>query len=292
MAKPMSKKKVKGKKMPKKQPQKKQRLDKAAKDYAKLLADPCYGMITAPLYNSSGTGNFVRLENDFILGAEATSIGAAVIFTPGLLTSSAGPSGTVIPTTVVASDGGAITWAESYANQCGSGFRANMGSCRAVAACIQVSFIGAELNRAGVVSLTQTTRGNAVAATNLGAVRSLSERVVKMPDGTLEIKLVPNAKNAEFMITDATAKTDAAELPSLVVSVSGIPNSTGVRIRQVQIIEWVPFVGVGVISNTLVSDSLHTLQEVLALMHRNNPGWQYELLTGLGAYAAKTLTWI
>jgi hypothetical protein len=267
------------------------RLDEPAREFAKLLNDPCYGRIVAPVYGSSGSGNLMRLESDFILGAEATSVGAACIFVPGLLSSSTYLAGVVTPSTVVNSDSGAIVWSQNYPAQPGAALVGSIGTCRAVSACMQVSFLGSELNRSGVVSLTQTSYGNAAGFLSLAAIRSGAERVVKLPDGTLEIKLVPTAKNADFNQV-AGAKSDAVELPALTMSVSGIPSSTGVRVRLVQVLEWQPTQNTGIVNNTIVSKSYSTLQAVVSEMNEKRPGWQYELITGLGAYAAKTITWI
>lgn len=267
-------------------------LDPGARDYARLLNDPCYGKITAPIFDSVGTGNYVRVEADFILGAEATSVGCAVIFTPGLLTPSSSLSGTRIPTTVVNSDAAAIVWAESYANQCGAGFRANCGAVRAIAGCLQATYLGPEQTRAGICALMQTSMGNASQYNTVGGLRSASDRVMKIPDETVEIKLIPAAKNADFISCDTTAKADALQLPSLVYSCSGIPVSTGIRIRLVQILEWMPFTSVGVVNTTSGAESRATLSAVLAEMHKRNPSWQYELLGSAAQLASKAAAWL
>lgn len=264
-------------------------LDAEARKYAKLINDPCYGPITAPIYQSSGSGQFVRIESDFILGAEATSVGAACIFTPGLVTVNG--DGLIKPNAVVASDSAAITWAQDTLAQCGTTFALTAGAVRAVSACLQVSFVGSELSRAGVVSLAQMSRQVAVTYTSLAKLRGGADRVVRMPDGVLELKLSPQAKNADFQTT-GTANLDVSELPCLVMSTSGIPASTGVRVRLVQVLEWLPLSGTGIVNGTIATASNSSLQQVLAAMYKSNPQWQYELLTGLGAYAAKTIAWL
>lgn len=270
------------------------RLDAPAREFAKLLNDPCYGNLVNPVYSSSGSGNFVRVESDFILGAEATSVGAALLFTPGYVV----PAGSlatnvIVPTTVVNSDTGAITWTASTNLQPGLGMVNMLGSARCVAACVQVSYVGSELSRAGVVSLSQTTRAVAVGATTTAQMRSMAQRVVRMPDGVLEVKMAPNGATMDFIACDAglgSVLTD--DLPTLCVGVSGIPGNTGVRFRLVQVLEWLPKAASGAITNSTQSESTATLTMVLAELKRARPDWQYELLTGLGAYAAKALTWI
>lgn len=293
MAKKQAKRTPKGKK---KAPQRSQalgpvkRLDADARAFARLLNDPCYGKIVGPIYQSSGTGLFVRLESDFIIGAEATAVGSACIFVPGLI--STGGEGLIQPLSVVTSDTSAISWTPNTTNQCGATFAGSTSSVRAVAACLQVSFVGSELNRAGVISLAQMTKQTAMSYTTLAKLRSGAERVVRVPDGVLEIKLSPMAKNADFQTTTSTALTDTGEMPALVMSCSGIPASTGVRVRLIQVVEWTPAAGAGVTNPSTAVNSSSSLQTILGAMTQANPQWQYDLLTGLGAYAAKAVAWL
>lgn len=268
-------------------------LDVEARSYARLLNDPCYSAIVRPVYSSSGSGNFVRVETDFILGAEASSIGAACLFTPGLMSPMGGiVSGVVTPTTVVSGDTAAIVWNNNLGLQPGVGMVNMFGSTRAVAACLQISFVGSENARSGVVSMTQTTRDAAVATTSLAQMRSVSTRIVRMPDGVLEVKLSPTAANQNFLPCNAATTALGNEHPTLAVSVSGIPSSTGVRFRLVQVLEWLPAGGAGIMTNSDVSSSKNTLTSVISAMQAANPSWQYDLLVGLGAYAAKTIAWL
>lgn len=266
-------------------------LDAGGKEYARLLADPCYGKLTTPLYDSVGSGNLVRLESDFILGAEATSVGCAVLFTPGLI-STTGSSGVTIPTTVVNSDSGTITWSPAYANQPGYAMRTSFGAVRAVSACMQVSYVGAEQTRAGVIALGQTNLGQAILNTTTSALRGMAERVVRTPDGVLEIKMKPNAHSSTFVTVGDPTVDAPLENPCLVCSVTGIPSSVGIRIRLVQVLEWMPATGMGVQLSATSLFTKNTLLEVLRYLGEKNPSWQYDLLTGLGAYAAKTITYI
>lgn len=269
------------------------RLDVPAKKYAMLLNDPCYSDLVCPVYSSGGSGNFVRVESDFILGAEATSVGAAIIFTPGLVTPATGvQAGVVIPSTVVNSDTGTITWSNDIAKTPGYGMASMFGSTRAIAACLQVSYVGSEQTRAGIVSLCQTSRDAALSATSVAAMRSVSQRVVRMPDGVLEVKLAPFGDSATFLPCETASTLSANQMPSLAVSVSGIPASTGVRFRLVQVLEWMPRGNSGALTDVTQTDSSNTLTSVLSALHAARPEWQYELLTGLGAYAAKAITFI
>lgn len=284
---------------PKQQPKPKSRaknrsgligLDRSAREYAKLLNDPCYASIVRPVYDSPGTGQMVRVESDFILGAEATSVGAAIFFVPGVLSASAAYGSVGIPTTVVNSDTATIVWQGGTAFQPGYSLRGGYSAVRAISACAQLSFVGSELNRAGVVSMAQMTVAEASTLTTVAAIRSASERVVKMPDGVLEIKLAPNSTSPMF--SPISGADSYNQQPCLVLSASGIPSSTGVRIRLITVFELMPNTGSGIMSSTATSESQSTLGVILGAMQKANPQWRYELLTGLGAYAAKAITWI
>lgn len=265
-------------------------LDNAARDYAKLLADPCYGNIVPSTYSSAGSGNFIRLESDFILGAEATSVGAAIIFTPGLL-SLANSCAVQIPTTVVNSDSSTIVWTSGTTLQPGYNFAGTIGACRAVSACLQVSYVGPEQTRAGLVALYQTTTGAALNAVTTAAMRSTAERVVRTPDSVLEIKLKPTPAN-EGMVSPLSVNYDYTNMPALCACVTGIPSSTGMRFRLVQVLEWVPKAASGVISSAMEGTSNNTTTQVLRAMDAANPHWQYELLSGIASVGVKALTWI
>lgn len=268
-------------------------LDAAAKRYARLVNDPCYADLSLPTYAAAGTGLLMRVESDFILGAEATSVGAAVVFTPGLNSVTAGSRSVTIPTTVVNADTATITWVDAPTSSCpGGGMASIMTQCRAVAACLQISFVGSELQRAGVVSLSQSTYQTATSMSTTAQIRANSERVVRMPDGVLEIKLAPTDLNANFAPAAALAAPDKYMMPCLVASVTGIPSSTGVRVRCVQVLEWTPAASDGVVMSTKSADSDSTLAGIIRFLQTARPDWQYELITGLGAYAAKAITWI
>lgn len=264
-------------------------LDAMAKSYAKLLADPCYGRLTMPLYNSAGTGQLVRVETDFILGAEATSVGAAVIFTPGIVNASTGSCGVIIPTTVVASDSATITWSSSFSRTPGYGMAGLFGSVRVVSACLQAQYVGPEQTRAGIFSMGQMSRGAAVQFTTLSDIRSSGERVLRTPDGTAEIRLAPTGDSDSFNAVDGAGAGLPNEkmLPSLVFCASGIPSSTGIRIRLVQVLEWTPKPGSGADATTISNSSGNSLTHVLTALEKANPNWRYDLLTGMAAYAPR-----
>jgi hypothetical protein len=183
-------------------------------------------------------------------------------------------------------------WQNSIFQQPGYGLSGIAGAVRAVSACIQVSYIGSENSRAGIVSLHQSTLASALTYTSLATARGAADRVVKMPDGTLELKLRPGATSSGFSPVLGALQDDRDGLPCLVATVSGIPGGTGCRFRLVVVYEWIPKVSSGVMTNSMVADSMNSLQMVLNVLDKAKPGWQYDLMTGLGAYAAKSITFL
>lgn len=264
------------------------RLDVGARDYARLLNDPCYGKVVQPLYDASGSGQLLRVETDFTLGGEATSIGAMVLFRTGLL-SAASHTGVLTPTTVVSSDSAPVIWGQGYTKTPGNAFLGMMASVRTVAACLQVQYIGTEQSRSGVIAVGQLPAGAATSANTPALLRGLCGRVVRVPDGVVEIKFTPTAHSEEFRST--TNPTEDLDLPTLCCSVSGLANNTAVRVRCIQVLEWTSKseAGSGTASTITVPSSNNTINQVLRTMGERDPGWQYDLLTGMGAYAAKAV---
>jgi len=267
-------------------------LDAAARSYGRLLADPCYQRTVQPLYNSGGTGQLVRVESDFILGAEATSVGAALIFTPGIINATTGSCGVIIPTTVVNSDTASITWSSAFTRCPGVGMAAMFGSVRAVAACIQMQYVGSEQTRAGVFSMAQMSRGACGLFTTVADIRSSSERVLRVPDGVVEMRWTPTGDSDTFNTVGGTGLGNESALPSLIVTASGIPSSTGIRVRLVQVLEWSPKPGSGADSNSVSTASDNTLGQVLRYMESTAPTWRFDLMSGMAAYAPKLLTFL
>lgn len=228
-------------------------LDAQATAYARLLADPCDGSLTHSTFPGSSGTLISRFETDFVMGSEPTSVGTALFFTPGYMTENALSGGLMVPTTVLATDSGTIGFANSYTLQPGYTFLANNAkSFRSIAACMQVTWTGSELNRQGVVGVGQTNMANCMGGTQtLANLRVLASKVGRMPDTMAEIKLRPNDASYRFVDntlspTLATAQSVYGDLPSLFVTVSGIPGSTGVRIRLVNVVEWMPATATGI----------------------------------------------
>lgn len=259
-------------------PQRIQRgLDQYATDYLKLLVDPCQGALAHACYPGGSGGILTRFESDFILNDTATDKGTAVAFVPGFNSEAGGLNGgmLMVNSTPITTDTQVLTFANSTAGP-GYTFLANNAKAfRCVAACLQISYPGSELSRAGIVGIGQTTLSNflsgAVTPSNL---RVLAQHVGRMPDDMLEVKLRPNEASEKWCdptLSVALATTQAAwgDTPALFATVFGIPVSTGVRIRCVTVVEWLPATATGVNSNPASAPlSRNTQTEVLQIADR------------------------
>lgn len=252
-------------------------LDRSAMQYARLLRDPCNGPLVPSLWPGSEGSLVTRFETDFICFNGATETGGIIVYNPGLALcySNATP---------VTSDTTATQLTSALLPVPGATFLANTaGSYRCVSACAQVMFAGTELNRAGFLGAGVTTfgsyarnllvvAGGAGIVTNPSDVRQSCQKVVRMPDDMLEVKWFPGGGDSLFMEGGNTAMTAAdvvdagAAKNCIQISVSGLPVSTGVRVRFVTVMEWTPRMGQGFVSSMSMPRSRFGVNDILSYL--------------------------
>lgn len=255
-------------------------LDEAGRRYAQLLADPCNGPLVSGPFGDGSSGMVSRFERDIVINNSATDVGAALVFIPGLCE----VQGT---TGAVTNDVAAITFtAIASGDQPGRNFlTSNAGQFRCLAACMQVYWPGSELNRQGIVSLSQMP-ADVVTDAVIGTsdIRSASTYVERMPEGMVEIIWRPSAYETTWQrcnnVSDTT--TDWDKYNALIMSAAGIPVSTGVRVRMVGVYEWIPKPGTGLGLVSLTRNPVHkgSLSTVIDFLDRTGD-WMYN-----GAYKA------
>lgn len=287
-----------------KQPQKKpkttprttvslQKLDKDGLAYAKLLSDPCNAALVSPVYQGTGTGIITRFERDMIVNSSGTDIGSVIYFVPGGWSGSSASVASVWKSTApITSDTVGVAVVKSAVDQPGYGFEGNVGSYRVLAACLQVTYVGSELYRAGVACIGQSTwMGSGVLNPSLSQLRSTAQHVGRVPDGTLEIIMRPNLASETFVDMQNTGVTSLwVDQPCMFASFSGMPVGTGMRVRMVSVVEWVPTTGPGIISRQIITQSDNTLNQVLRWLDNKMPGWDSKVLSAtLTAFKALTL---
>jgi len=224
-------------------------LDAYARDYAALVADPCGARLVEGIYPGGGGGLVSRFESDFVVANGATDTAFAVAFTPGFNSELAGLVGGMLqtPTIPLTSDTGVLTFTNNFGIAPGYAFLANNAKAfRCVSACLQISWPGSELNRQGVVGLGQFTLSNTLGGTvTPAALRVLATHVSRMPDDMLEIVLRPTEASSRWC--DPTLSPTLAfvqevwgDSPTLFATIAGIPSNIGIRVRVINVVEWLP----------------------------------------------------
>lgn len=272
-------------------------LDVAGRAWARLLRDPCNAAMAHPCYTGGGTGYLLRFEWDSVINNSGTDTGAAAYFAPGYYSNCTvdatnfGFGGIGLNSVPITSGSQSLTLISSGvpARQPGYDFLVGAASqFRSVAACIQVTYPGSEQSRAGIVALGQTTLRAARSPVSLDGLRTTATNVSRMVDGTLELRMVPNEASALWCTPgdgpDAPGLVAMDDTPALFVSVAGIPVSTGVRVRFVNVVEWIPKInGVNTPNAEVPPTSRNTTTEVLQALYKAG-SWAYTI-PGAGAFA-------
>jgi len=266
-------------------------LDAPAKAWARLLADPCNAPLASPCYPTSSGGSIIRVERDVVMSTTATSYGGAVIFTPGLFDNTGSGALCSVATLDTSLDNQVLPFSNQYGFQPGNG-NVNWDSVRPVAACLQLMWPGSELNRQGIVSLAVVPTAFAFQSstgTSVQSLRQASPIVSRMPDSVVEVKWRPGEKDNQFnatQIADLTVDSDGRN--SLLATWTGIPGSTGVRVRMVAIYEVSFVASSGYITSVTTNSapaSKHSVNDIFHALDRAGE-WAYSLATGPAAKLA------
>jgi len=263
-------------------------LDSTAAAWAKLLTDPCNAPLTSPCYPSSSGGSLVRVESDGIYGNGATATAGAVLFTPGLMTRNSGLGS--ISYLVGTDDVTNLPWNTAAASSNPGYYTASSWSAyRPVAACMQVSWPGSELNRQGIVSIGQVPAQLGSETANVGQLRTACPIVTRMPETTLEAKFRPGERDGLYNDpTNVNAFTDAQGRNSIMCTWAGLPAATGVRIRLVVVYEYQVAGFSGSVVNLTTnanSASKSSVNEILGALDKAGR-WAYSIATSPFGQAA------
>jgi len=266
-------------------------LDEPAKAWARLIADPCNAPLASPCYPTSSGGSLIRVERDTIMSTSSTSTAGACIFTPALFDNTGASSLCSVATIDTATDNGNNPFSNQYGYQPGNG-NVSWDTVRPVAACMQLMWPGSELNRQGVVSLAVVPTAAVYQGTGGVSVQSLRQAspvVTRMPDSVVEVKWRPGEADNQFSATQiADVNIESAGRNSLLATWSGIPVSTGIRVRMVVVYE-VTFVAssgyVTSVTTTSAPSSKNSINDIFHALDRAGE-WAYSLATGPAAKLA------
>lgn len=259
-------------------------LDRAAKDWARLMMDPCTAPLVPPCYSTGcGSAMLIRSEYDYIPATGAVTATVAV-FVPGLNAVAAETSGFVTDTSAV------TLTLQSGAAPSGAWLDANAGSVRCVAARAEVSYPGTELTRSGVIGLglmdggafhqnLPITEGGSNIGITPAQARRMCQHVERMPAGMAAVNWAPGAndENPDTTLLDDTRAQKLEGRNALVVTASGFPQNTGVRIRFVAVYEITLLSNsIGVVNTVDPPTSRNTPGQILKAMYDSRPGWVIE----------------
>lgn len=238
-------------------------LDDAAASYARLLVDPCNAPLAQPVYPGGDSGFLFRAESFVTFGNGATDTSGVVHWTPGYVNSNA--------TELISAGttGGSVSGSlGNFTQSPGRSFlTANAKGVRCVAACMKVTYPGAENGRSGRVHFGLTQAGmldTAVSVTPDNVAQTL-QHYSRTPAETIEIIWKPNISDTEFNDpTEGASPAIRDRKAAITVAWAGLPASVGLTFHLTAVYEWTPAVGLGVGHNTLgKARSRNSLDDVL-----------------------------
>lgn len=262
-------------------------LDAKAYEYARLLSDPCAAPLTHPVYSGGDSGFLFRAESVTTIGTLSTETSGYLHWTPGYVNTnntelvfgaSAGPG------TAVAAGSGNTTPGKVFLG-------GNASAARCVAACLKVTYPGAESSRSGRVHFGVTAAGlidagDSISVDNLAPVL---QHFTRTPPETIELMWRPGVADQEFNDPRAASSPTLRDRKSsLTVAWAGLPGSTGMTFQFTAIYEWVPAAGQGISTNASGKNtSRNTLDDVIDYVQASGFNWvrsaSHAAGVGLGA---------
>lgn len=243
-------------------------LDSDAQKYALLLRDPCNAPLTHPIYPGGGSGFLFRAESFFSAGTTATHTAGILHWTPGYPNTDA----TELLVGSSVADGAAVAMGANTNNP-GRGFlAANARGARCIAACLKVTYAGAESTRAGRVHYGHTLAGtiDKDESHHTTSVVQLLQNYTRTPVDAIEVLWKPDIGDAEF--TDPTSHAGHLirdRRSSITVAWAGLPPGVGLVFHLTAVYEWTPASGIGLGSNfNGKATSRNTLDDVIDFVGR------------------------
>lgn len=236
-------------------------LDPPAAAYARLLADPCGAALAHPIYSGSEGGILVKAESVRTFGLGATVVNVGVHWTPGAI----GSGNTEY---LYAENNGDAIIPNPSAYTPGKAFlAANATGVRCVAACMQVTYLGTELNRAGTFTIgrTQGSLIDPLVTYSYAGIETALEHFTRTPDKTIELRWVPANMDQSFTDPNVATPTQERDRKSaLTFLAQGLTATSGIRVRTVAIYEYQPLVGTGITTpSSARATSSFSLDDVL-----------------------------
>lgn len=240
-------------------------LDSLGASYAKLLMDPCNGPLVHPVYPGGDAGFLFRAESFGTFGTSAGETAGCVHWVPGY----PNLNGTDLIANGAAG-GGVAANLGNFTNSPGRAFlQANAKGVRCVAACMKVTYPGAENGRSGRVHYGHTQASMLESGTSVTAdnVAQALQHYSRTPAETIELIWKPNISDTEFVDPTEGSTTIRDRRSAMTVAWVGLPATVGLTFHFTAVYEWTPAIGLGVGYNTTGKNaSANTLDDVLDVL--------------------------
>jgi len=243
-------------------------LDSSALAYAKLLSDPCQAPLVHPIYTGSDAGFLFRAEQFATIGNVPAGTSGVLHWTPGYpnansteLVAVVTASGSTAGTTAIATDSAGRSFLQGSAK-----------GARCVAACLRVTFPGAESTRSGRVHFGHVPAGTLDAGQSItpDGMGQLLQHYSRTPADTIELIWKPSA--ADMLVVDPSEGAQATlrdQRGAITVAWAGLPVQVGLTFHFTAVYEWFPITNIGLSSNTLgKSPSRNTLDDIINYLIR------------------------
>lgn len=249
------------------------RLDSNAAAYARLLADPCAAPLVHPVYPGGDAGFLFRADSVGSIGGGATDTSGILHWVPGYVNS----SNTELLIGAASGSGANITATASGIGPGKAFLNANAFGARCVAACLKISYPGAESGRAGRLHYGHTQAGTIDSGdvVTVDGVAPLVQHYTRTPPEIVEIIWRPGIADTEFNDPNSAASAALRDRKSAItVAWAGLPVNTGLTFHFTAVYEWTPRPTAGVSTNTSgKNQSNNTMDQVLDALTRAGFHW-------------------
>lgn len=265
-------------------------LDPPAVAYAKLLADPCNAALVQPVFPGGDSGFLFRAESFSSWNITAGSTSGVVHWTPGYVNT----TNTEILSTEAANGAAGVTMKVENVAPGKSFLASNARAARCIAACLKVTYAGAESQRAGRVHYGHTSSGmldNGQTVTADSVAQTL-QHYSRTPAETIELRWYPGIGDFEFNDpSEAAGAILRDRKTALTVAWAGLPPATPLTFHFTAIYEWRPAIGQGVGNNALgKSTSRNTFDDVLDALIRTGEKFVTHAGSALGTRLASDVS--
>lgn len=248
------------------------------RSHLNMLVDPCNASLNQSAYaGRAGITNRFSAISSYTAGGDSSAIG---LFSPAALTFSfntaAGPGVTVTPVFNQALAGNAF-------------IAANSDAMRVIGFCLNISYLGTELDRKGAIygGNLPSSAIPAGSGVNVDTAKVLLTSEARTPDRELELRWFPGVQDAEYnKWTDPDVFKDTHN--TLVLCMENLPAGLQVRIRHTVIVEWLPKLSIGMSMTSPVGGSNPpAAYEHLHAAVRDTPGFVNAFTDGMHSQASK-----